>query len=86
MGNDKNNMSVRRIMSLHDKNGNIRKRLIPIEKYSDIPKVSGVEDKTFRKTISGKPIDEKYLGRTNTRLNKWDMARIRRGKDKSNKK
>lgn len=86
MGNDKNNMAVRRIMSLHDKNGNIRKRLIPIEKYSDIPKVSGVEDKTFRKTISGKPINEKYLGRTNTRLNKWDMARIRHGKDKSNKK
>ena len=73
MGNDKNNMAVKRIMSLHDKNGNKKERLIPIEKYSDIPKASGVEDKTFRK------------GKTNTRLNKWDMERIRRGKNKPKK-
>ena len=86
MGNDKDNMAVKRIMSLYDKNGNKKERLIPIEKYSDIPKASGVEDKTFRKTTSDKPIQEKHLGKTNTRLNKWDMARIRRGKDKSNKK
>ncbi len=79
MGNDKNNMAVRRISSLYDKNGKKKERLIPIEKYPDIPKPSGVEYKTFRKTISGKPIQEKYLGKTNTRLNKWDMARIRRG-------
>ena len=76
MGNDKNNMAVRRISSLYDKDGNKRKNLIPIEKYSDIPKASGVEVKTFRKTVSGKPIQEKYLGKTKTRLNKWDMARI----------
>ena len=76
MGNDKNNMAVRRISSLYDKDGNKRKNLIPIEKYPDIPKVSGVEVKTFRKTVSGKPIQEKYLGKTKTRLNKWDMARI----------
>lgn len=82
MGNDKNNMAVRRIMSLYDKNGKKKERLIPIEKYPDIPKASGVEQKTFRKTISGKPIQEKYLGKTKTRLNKWDMERIRRGKNK----
>lgn len=76
MGNDKNNMAVRRIISLHDKNGNKKEQLIPIEKYSDIPKASGVEDKTFRKTTSGKPIQEKYLGKTNTRLNKWDLSLI----------
>ena len=85
MGNDKNNMAVKRITSLYDKNGNKKERLIPIEKYSDIPKASGVEDKTFRKTTSGKPIQEKYLSKTNTRLNKWDMERIRRGKNKPKK-
>ena len=85
MGNDKNNMAVKRITSLYDKNGNKKERLIPIEKYSDIPKASGVEDKTFRKTTSGMPIQEKYLSKTNTRLNKWDMERIRRGKNKPKK-
>lgn len=82
MGNDKNNMEVRRIFSLYDKNGNVKKRLIPIEKYPDIPKASGVEDKTFRKTVNGKPIRERYLYKTNTRLNKWDMAKIRHGRKK----
>lgn len=42
----------------------------------DMPKASGVEVKTFRKTVTGKPIKEQYLGKTNTRLNKWDMAKI----------
>ena len=76
MGNDKDNMEVWRIFSLYDKNGNLRKRLIPIEKYSDIPKPSGVENKTFRNTVNRKPIEEKYLGKTKTRLNKWDMLKI----------
>ncbi len=76
MGNDKNNMAVRRISSLYDKNGKKKEHLIPIEKYPDIPKPSGVEIKTFRKTVSGKPIKEKYLSKTNTRLNKWDMKKI----------
>ena len=86
MGNDKNNMAVRRIFSLYDKNGNIRKNLVPIEKYADIPKASGVENKTFRKTVKGKPLKESKLVKTKTRLNKWDMDRIRWGKYKSNKK
>lgn len=76
MGNDKNNMAVRRISSLYDKDGKIKQNLIPIEKYPDILKDSGVEVKTFRKTVSGKPIQEKHLGKTKTRLNKWDMKRI----------
>lgn len=76
MGNDRNNMAVRRISSLYDKNGNIKKNLIPIEKYPDIPKESGVEVRTFHKTISGKPIQEEYLRKTKTRLNKWDMKKI----------
>lgn len=76
MGNDKNNMAVRRISSLYDKNGNKKTRLIPIEKYADIPKYSGVEYKTFRKSVNGKPLQEKYFRKTQTRLNKWDMHRI----------
>ena len=76
MGNDRNNMAVRRIMSLYDKYGNKRKHLIPIERYPDIPKASGVEVKTFRRIINGKPIEESRLRKTKTRLNKWDMKRI----------
>ena len=85
MGNDKNNMAVRRISSLYDNNGKKKERLIPIEKYPDIMKASGVENKTFRKTKSGKHIQEKYLGKTKTRLNKWDMQKIRRGLHKQKK-
>lgn len=75
LNNDKNNMEVRRIMSLYDKNGNYRYWLIPIERYPDIPMPSGLEDKVFRKTVNGKPIKEKKLTKTKTRLNKWDMAK-----------
>lgn len=86
MGNDKNNMAVRRISSLYAQNGKKKERLIPIEKYPDIKKESGVEDKTFRKTKSGKSIQEKYLGKTKTRLNKWDMEKVRRGRNKPKNK
>lgn len=82
MGNDKNNMAVRRISSLYGKDGKKKERLIPIERYPDLPKQSGVENKTFRKTISGKPINEKHLRKTNSRLNKWDAERIRKNPNK----
>lgn len=75
LNNDRNNMEVRRIMSLYDKNGK-RRNLIPIEKYPDIPKESGIEKRTFRKTSSGKPIQERYLTKTKTRLNKWDQKKM----------
>ena len=75
LNNDKNNMHVRRITSLYDSAGK-RKDVIPIEKYPDIPKASGVEKKTFRKTLRGKPIQEKFLKKTKTRLNKWDLRKI----------
>ena len=68
-------MEVRRITSLYDKNGK-RKDVIPIEKYPDIRKPSGVDKKTFRKTYNGKPIQERFLKKTKTRLNKWDMKKI----------
>ena len=62
-------------MSLYDKNGK-RRDLIPIEKYPDIPKASGIEKRTFRKTTSGKPIQEKHLTKTKTCLNKWDRKKM----------
>lgn len=75
LNNDRNNMEVRRITSLYDKNGK-KKNVIPIGKYPDIPKDSGIEKRTFRKTLSGKPIQEKYLQKTKTRLNKWDRKNM----------
>ena len=75
LNNNRNKMDLRRITSLYDKNGN-RKNVIPIEKYPDIPKESGIEKRTFRSTVSGKPIQEKYLTKTKTRLNKWDRANM----------
>ena len=75
LNNNKNQMEVRRITSLYNKDGKM-KDVIPIEKYPDIPKPSGVEKKTFRKTLRGKPIQEKFLKKTKTRLNKWDMKKI----------
>ena len=68
-------MDVRRITSLYDSNGR-RKDVIPIEKYPDIPKPSGIEKKTFRKTFFGNPIRESQLKKTKTRLNKWDMKKM----------
>ncbi len=86
MNNDKDKMAVKRIMSLYDVKGKKKEKLIPIEKYPDIRKPSGVENKTFRQTINKKPIKEKYLRKTNTRLNKWDFDRISRGKNKQKNK
>ena len=77
INDDVNNMHVKRITSLYHKNGK-KKDVIPIEKYPDLPKYSGVEKKTFRKTLKGKPIQEKYLRKTKTRLNKWDMKKLRK--------
>ena len=74
LNNDRNNMHVRRITSLYDNQGK-RKDVIPIEKYPDIPKPSGIEKRTFRTTVGGKPIQERHLTPTKTRLNKWDMKK-----------
>ena len=76
INNDKNNMHVKRITSLYDKDGNIKKNVIPIERYPDLPKPSGVENKTFRKTIKGKPIQERYLRKTKTLLMSKNMVHI----------
>ena len=80
LNNDVNNMHVRRITSLYDSNGNIKQNVIPIEKYPDIRKSSGVEMRTFRQTQNGKPIRENLLRKTKTRLNKWDIRNIYRSR------
>ena len=49
LNNDKERMDVRRVTSLYYKDGK-KKDVIPIEKYPDIRKPSGIEKKTFRKT------------------------------------
>ena len=75
LNNDKNSVHIRRITKITN-GGRNAKRGIPIEIYPDIPLPSVAEDKVFRKTINGKPIKEKYLKRTKTRLNKWDMKKV----------
>lgn len=80
LNNDKNEMHVRRITSLYDKNGNVKKNVIPIEKYPDIKKPSGVEMRTFRQTLKGDKIQESFLKKTKTRINKWDMQKIYKSK------
>ena len=75
LNNDKENLHIRRITKRINNGLNARKGLA-IEIYPDIPMPSVVENKTFRTTLRGKPIKEKYMKRTRTRLNKWDMRKI----------
>lgn len=73
--NDKNNVWLKRITSIDNCGRNALKG-IPIEKYPQIRKASVVENKTFKRTLRGKPIKEKQLRKTKTRLNKWDRKKI----------
>jgi len=75
VNNDKNNVHIRRITKYQNGGLNARKGIV-IEIYSDIPVLSVVESKTFRKTLKGKNIEEKRMRKTKTRLNKWDMNKI----------
>ena len=77
LNNDKNNVHIKRVTKISNGGRNARKG-ISIEKYPDIPLPSVVQDKVFRKTLRVKPILEKYMKRTKTRLNKWDMKKILR--------
>ena len=79
INNDKESVHVKRITKAFSGGRNARKG-IPIEKYSDIPHSSVVENKTYRKTLKGNPIKEKNMRKTRTRLNKWDMSKIVKNK------
>lgn len=75
VNNDRENLHVRRITKVANGGRNARNGY-RIEKYPDIPQYSVVENKTFKKTKTGKPIKEYKLFKTKTRLNKWDMKKI----------
>ena len=77
LNNDKTRVKLVKIKSLYDKNGNLRKNLIPIEKYSILKKPSGVYTYVYRKTKWNTPIKERKLIKTNVRLSKWDMNKIK---------
>jgi len=57
----------------------IKVKFIP--KYFPIvllPLDSVVKNKTFRKSLNGKDIKVSRMRKTNTRLNKWDMAKLKK--------
>ena len=74
VNNNPKEMHVRRILSAGK--GRNSKKGTPIERYSDIPLPSVVENRTFRKTKNGLPIIESKMRKTSTRLNKWDRKKI----------
>lgn len=69
-----NQMFVRRILTA-GKGRNSLKGIL-IERYPDIPKISVVENRTFRANKHGKPLVESKMRRSKTRLNKWDRRKI----------
>ena len=77
VNNDKNALHVVKIMGLYDKNGNLRKALIPIEHYEGFTKPSGIHPFVFTRTRWGAPIKENKLKKTNIRLNKWDLKKLK---------
>ena len=77
INNDRQNMHVVKIKGLYDSNGNLRKNLIPIEHYSVLDKKSGIDPYVFIKTKWHSSIKENKMHKTNVRLNKWDMKKIK---------
>ena len=69
LNNDKESVHIRRITKVSNGGRNARKGT-PIEKYPDIPHQSVVENKTYRKTLRGKPIKAKQMRKTRTRLHR----------------
>ena len=74
INNNPNMVHVKRILTANKGRNSIRGK--PIEKYPDIPKQSVVENRTFRKTRSGKPIKASNMRKSATRFNKWDRKKI----------
>lgn len=76
INNDVNNVHIVKIKGLYDSSGNMRSNLIPIENYSCLTKPSGIHPKVYKRNKWGKPIVEKKMTKTTSRLNKWDMKKI----------
>ena len=64
------------VKGLYDGNGKLRKKMIPIERYSVLHKLSGIFPFVYKTTAKGNPIRENKLKKTKDRLNKWDMRKI----------
>ena len=74
INNNPNMVHVKRILTANKGRNSIRGK--PIEKYPDIPKQSVVENRTFRKTRSGKPIKASNMRKSATRFNKWTERKL----------
>lgn len=76
VNNDRKNVHIAKIKSLYNSDGSMRPNLIPIENYNCLTKPSGIHPKVYKKNKWGKPIVEKKMIKTKSRLNKWDMKKI----------
>ena len=85
LNNDKSAAVVCKIKSLKDKDGKVREKLIPIEKYSCFTKPSGVDPFLKTHTNSGENIKIEKMKPTTSRLNKWDMKKVKEGIKNSRK-
>lgn len=72
--NDKNHVIVKRILTA--KKGRNSRKGTPIERYPDVPKASVVENRSYKRTISGKPISTSKMRKTKSRLNKFDRKKL----------
>ena len=77
VNNNKKRVHIVKIKSLKDKKGRLRTNLIPIENYACLDRPSGIDPFVHRTTKRNRPILEKKMKKTNSRLNKWDMKEIR---------
>lgn len=74
---DKKEAVVCKIKGIKNPDGTIREKLIPIERYPCLTKDSGVDPKVYKETSRGKNIEVSKMKKTNTRLNKWDMRKVK---------
>ncbi len=76
LNNDKSEAVICKIKSLKDKEGNLRQKLIPIERYPCLTKPSGVDPNLRKRTNKGK-INLQKMQPTAGRLNKCDMKKVK---------
>ncbi len=79
LNNDKTQATVCRIKALKDKDGKVREKLIPIENYPCLTKPSGVEPYLKKQTVRGSKFNVNKMKPTTSRLNKWDMKKVKNG-------
>lgn len=78
INNKKQEAEVCKIKSIKDKNGRVREKLIPIERYPCLTKDSGVDPKVYERTNKGSKIKVSKMKPTTSRLNKWDMNKVKK--------